>query len=163
MDKPFTGSVLACQEAVKTAFSGAEPNVDPMMLKSLRQELSESLTEFGLTLKRAIDPHAKRGFTRQYISRLEHGQDVITPEIEAAFYSIAGVLDDVPAGIGGAAHIRLLAAPGQIPEGAFIPRGAKAVRCARPGCSVVFVKTHPAQRYHDPECQAAHAKESRRK
>jgi transcriptional regulator with XRE-family HTH domain len=139
-----------------------ETRVTPADLQRLRKELGQSLAEFGLTLRRAIDPRAERGYTRQYISRLEHGQDVITPEIVGAFFQIAGVLDDVPAGVGGAVTVRVLAAPGQVPEGALIPRGAKVVRCARPGCNVLFVRINPLQRYHDPDCRRA-AQEAKRR
>lgn len=125
------------------------------MILSLRQELQQSLSEFGVTLKHAIDPAAKAGFSRQYISRLEHGKDTITPELTAAFYNLAAVLDEVPAGTGGAVSISILAQPGQVPSGSFIPRSAKVLRCKRPGCSVLFVRTHPRQCFHDPDCQKA--------
>jgi hypothetical protein len=125
------------------------------MLTELRTGLSESLGEFGLRLKRATDPRAKYGYSRQYVHRLEHGQDAITAEIAAAFWNIAAALDDVPAGTGGAVLVRVLAQPGQVVEGAFVPRSARVVRCANPGCAVQFVRTHPRQKYHDPECRAA--------
>jgi transcriptional regulator with XRE-family HTH domain len=147
--------VVACQEAVKKGNIMPEGNLTPFMLKSLRQVLSESLAEFGLTLRRAIDPHATTGFTRQYISRLEHGQDAITPELAAAYWNIAGVLDDMPAGAGGAVIFQFMAQPGQVPDGVvpMLSRGAKVIRCGRPGCPIWFVKTHLRQIYHDPECR----------
>jgi hypothetical protein len=121
-------------------------------LRELRTTLGESLAVFGLTLKRAIDPKAERGYTRQYISRLENGQDVITREIEGAFWLIATTFDEVPTGVGSAVYVRVLAQPGQIPDGALIPRGTKTERCARPGCGVIFIKTNGRQKYHDPDC-----------
>jgi hypothetical protein len=123
----------------------------PAMLRALRLELGQSLAQFGLTLKRAIDPRSPYGYTRQYISRLEHGQDPITPEL-------AAVLDEVPAALGGAVHSRILIQPGQIPAGAFLPLTARAVQCARPGCRVLFIRTSPNQKYHHPACRPTQAK-----
>lgn len=123
------------------------------MLGALRKELGQSLSEFGVTLKRAINPRERYGYTRQYISRLEHGRDIVTDELAAAFWNIASVMDDVPAGIGGAVSVKVLAQPGQVNDSSFIPRSAKVIRCARPGCNVIFVQTNPAQKYHDPECR----------
>lgn len=148
-------SVLRCQEGVKKAsdienWISSAPS--PEMVRSVRFELGQSLSEFGLTLKRALDPRAKSGFTRQYISRLEHGQDAINAELAGAIWDIAARLDQVPAGTGGAVVARVMAQPGQIPEDSFIPRGAKVVQCARPGCRIRFLKTHPRQKYHDKEC-----------
>lgn len=157
-----------CQEGVKKggesaewSFDASEVVVTPEMLVSLRQELGMSLAEFGVTLRRAMDPGVEGGYSRQYVSRLEHGKDVITPELAAAFYNIAAVLDEVPAGLGGAVHVRILAQPGQLVDGAFVPRSARAVRCVRPGCNVLFVRVHPRQKYHDPECGDAWRKERR--
>lgn len=148
-------SILSCQEGVKKAVDinnwiSSAPS--PEMVRSVRQELGQSLTEFGLTLKRALDPRAKLGFTRQYISRLEHGQDAISLELAGAIWDIAARLDQVPAGTGGAVVARVMAQPGQIPDDTFVPRGAKVIQCARPGCRIRFVKTHPRQKYHDREC-----------
>jgi transcriptional regulator with XRE-family HTH domain len=155
----ITGAEIQCQECVKKVDESPKPTSDifsvkitPEMLVSLRRELQMSLTEFGTELARAINPqHAP--FTRQYISRLEHGKDRITPELVSAFYNIAAVLDEVPAGIGGAVSVTCLAQPGQHIDGAFIPRSAEVCKCARPGCAVRFVRTHPRQKYHDPECR----------
>ena len=131
-----------------------ETSVTPQMLRELRQALDESLAQFGIRLARAIDPKAQP-FNRQYISALEKGKPSfrVTPQIAGAFWHIAGALDDVPAGTGGAVLVKVLAAPGQVIEGAFIPRSAKVVKCFNPACSVQFVKTHPRQKYHDPECK----------
>lgn len=61
---------------------------------TLRKSLNFSQAEFGLILKRAIDPKAARGYSRQYIDRLEKGKDVVTPKLEKAFWSIAAAADD---------------------------------------------------------------------
>ena len=130
-----------------------ETSVTAEMFQQLRKELKQSMSEFGRTLKRAVNPRAKRPYSRQYVDRLEKGKDVITPKLVAAFYNIATKLDEVPAGTGGAVAVNVIAQPGQVVEGAFIPRSAKTMRCARPGCAVQFIKTHPSQKYHDPECK----------
>ena len=148
---------VVCQEGVKKADIRLETSVTSNMLKNLRLELAQSLSEFGLTLKRAIDPRAERGYTRQYISRLEHGQDVITAEIAGAFWGLAGQLDDVPAGIGGAVSVSVLAQPGQIVDGAFIKRSLMSRRCQ--GCNVMFVGPG---KFHDPDCRRAFWKRARK-
>jgi transcriptional regulator with XRE-family HTH domain len=133
--------------------------ITPEMLKELRLALGQSLSEFGLSLKRSIDPKAEIGFSRQYISRLEHGDPkfVITDEIASAYWNIAGVLDDMPAGTGGAIIAQIMVQPGQIPDGVvpLLSRTVKIVRCKRPGCPVWFPKIG-RQMYHDPECRQAH-------
>lgn len=136
--------------------------VTPKMLRDLREQMGESLTRFGLTLKHAIEPAADIGYSRQYISSLEHGRDVITPQIAYGFWHLATVLDDVPAAIGGSIRVTVLARPGQVHEDTFIPRTAKVKKCKRPGCPVIYLKTHPRQDYHDRECQKLHYKEKRK-
>lgn len=121
------------------------------MLRSLRQELGQSLSEFGLTLKRAADPRAERGYTRQYISRLEHNQDQITPELAGAFWNLAAQLDEVPFGLGGAVSVQVLAQPGQIPNGAYLKRSLHAQRCK--GCNVLFIGPG---KFHDPDCRKSY-------
>ena len=156
-------SLKISQEAVKKAdysdssgalYTGYElVNIKPGMLNFLRIEVfNESLEKFGARLAKAISPNHKP-YTRQYVHRLENGQDRITPKIEAAYWNIATAIDDVPAGIGGAVSVGLLAQPNQIVEGAFIPRTARTMKCANPRCKVIFVRTHPRQRYHDPNCR----------
>src|SRR5512139_261059 len=116
-----------------------ETRVTPEMIRSLRLELGQSLSQFGVTLKRAVDPAAKHPYSRQYINRLETGQDRITPKLVAAFFEIAGVMDDVPPGVGGAVSVMVIAQPGQVIEGALIKRTMQTKSCARPGCKVPFI------------------------
>jgi hypothetical protein len=137
-------------------------SVSPEDIKELRLALSESLAEFGLSLKRAIDPRAEIGFTKQYIFRLECGKNKITPELAEAFYMLAGSLDEVPAGTGGMTEIQVLGMAEQIRAGTVIPRGTVSRHCARPGCPVWFIATHPRQKYHDPECAKMAAKNRRK-
>ena len=156
-------SLFLSQEGVKKAsLSGLSAVMElgyelvaikPALLENLRiGVLGETLEEFGKRLARAIHPHHKP-FTKQYIHRLENGYDRITPEIEAAYWNIATALDDVPVGVGGAVNINLLAQPNQIDDGAFISRTARTMKCANPKCTVIFVRTHPRQKYHDPGCR----------
>jgi hypothetical protein len=154
-------SLVACQEAVKKAVITQTTTVTSEMLKSLRLSLCESGSVFGLTLRRAIDPHVKVGYSRQYISRLEHDKDIITPEIEGAFWNIATAMDNVPAAVGGAVSVSVLAQPGQITNGALIKRSPcmRSKHCARPGCAVVFVGPG---KYHDEECRREHYKTIRK-
>jgi hypothetical protein len=134
-----------------------ESRVDGAMIAQVRRELGQSLSEFGLTLKRMVDPRATRGFTRQYISRLEHGLDIPTPEISGAIWNIATAMDDVPAGTGGAVMVMVLAQPGQLHEGTFIKRTMQEKRCK--GCNVIFVGPGV---FHDPECRVQYWKRTRR-
>lgn len=149
---PLLECPTGCQEGVKNEFTTLMVTITPHDLKSLREELKESLSEFGMTLKRAIDPKAKFGFTRQYISRLEKGKDVITEPIQQAFFKIAATFDGVRPGVAGAVSRTVMAQP-EIPDGVLIPASAKAVKCAKPGCQIMFIKTHPRQKYHDPKCK----------
>lgn len=131
------------------------------MIRELRQALGQNMVEFGWTLKRAVDPKAKRPYSRQYIHGLETGKGryPITPELEAAFWNIATALDDVPAAIGGAVSVLVLAQPGQVSPGTLVKRSLKEKRCKRPGCAVVFIGPG---KYHDEECRKAWAKEKRK-
>lgn len=85
-----------------------------------------------------------------------------SPAFGRAIMALGEVVDSTPVGVAGAQYIRVLVYPGQVPEGALIPRSAKVARCERPGCPVVFVKASPGQRFHDPECQKLWAKEKRK-
>jgi hypothetical protein len=128
--------------------------ITPESIRNLRNTIDETLEEFGVRLAHGISPH-HRPFTKQYIHRLEKGQDRITPEIEAAYWNIATALDDVPAGTGGAVSVNVRAQPNQIIDGAFIPRSALVLKCANPRCAVQFIRTSPRQKYHDPDCRKA--------
>ena len=154
---PVLYALEACQEGVKKPLVLEIGSTSPNMLKQLRQGLNLSLSDFGVILRRAIDPRATKGFTRQYISRLEHGQDAITPEIESAFWNIAAVMDDVPAAVGGAVTVSVLVQPGQIENGSLIKRSPamRSKHCARPGCAVVFIGPG---KYHDDDCRREYYK-----
>lgn len=85
-----------------------------------------------------------------------------SPAFGRAVMALAEIIDSTPIGVAGANYVKVLAYPGQIPEGALIPRTAQVARCQRPGCPVVFVKTSPRQRFHDRTCQQLWQKERRR-
>jgi hypothetical protein len=128
-------------------------NVTPQMLAQLRRDRGESMEEFGLSLKRAIEPDARDGFSRGLINNIEKGKQPISKTVQGAFWAIAAAVDDIDAEIASKVVARVLARPGQIPDGALIPDTAKAVRCANPACGKWFVRTHPFQRYHSPTCK----------
>jgi hypothetical protein len=128
-------------------------NVTPQMIAQLRRDRGESMEEFGLSLKRAIEPDARAGFSRGLINNVEKGKQPISKSVQEAFWAIAAAVDDIDAEIASKVVARVLARPGQIPDGALIPDTAKAVRCANPACGKWFVRTHPFQRYHSPACK----------
>lgn len=129
------------------------------MLRDLRDLMGESLSEFGLTLKRAIDPRSEAGYTRQYVSRLEHGRDRVTDEIASAFNSVKATFYGVPAGVGGSLWVQVMAMPGQVEAGTYIKPSLRSKVCARPGCQVVFLGHG---KYHAPECARIWYNERRR-
>jgi hypothetical protein len=130
------------------------PVVNSENLRELRQELKQSMAEFGWTLKRALDPVAQYPFTRQYIDRLEKGKDRITEEIQAAYFIITGVMDGKPAGVEGTSPTPVMALPNQIMQGAYLPPEYISVRCGLPGCQVHFIKPKWSNRlYHHPDCK----------
>lgn len=126
--------------------------VRPEDLISLRTALCESLEQFGKTLKRAIEPNATFYYSKYYIYRMEHGKDPIPNHIAQAFWIVAGQFDQVIPGSAGMTEVVVMALATQIPTGSVIPRGAKVIKCATPGCPVRFLRVHPRQKYHDPDC-----------
>lgn len=94
-------------------------------------------------------------WTWKYVHSVYKGYEGCKPSkrFGNAVSALAQVVDDVVPGVAGAEIQNVLVYPDQIPEGIFVPRNAKAVHCANPGCPVVFIRTHPRQIYHDPECR----------
>lgn len=125
-------------------------------LKRLRLDLPASFRVFGLILRRAIEPRARRGFSKAYVIALEQGKREITPEIAAAFWRIAAAHDEVDPTTATARTVSVWAMHDI--GGALI--AGKAVKCFRPGCPVRFIKTSPAQKYHSPHCRVQHHKAS---
>ncbi len=121
------------------------------LLSEIRQARSESLAEFGRTLARVVDPPRPFSYSRSYVSKLESGAAPITPEIARALEVLGAMLDGVgelqararPVGV------RLLTLH-DLPDGTVIK--ARPIRCALPGCQVVFI---PAgrERYCSAECR----------
>jgi hypothetical protein len=118
-------------------------------LNSLRQELSQPFSKFGLTLARAINRKATRGLSKSYVIKLCRGQRVITPAIARAFWRIVAAYDEIDPAI---ATLREVAVQAEYDIAGALVSGP-AVPCARPGCRVRFVKTHPLQKYHSPYCR----------
>jgi hypothetical protein len=154
---------MKTDQKITTFVVGVEVNerITGAMLKQLRMELGESLSEFGLTLKRAIKPNERIGFSRNYIWKLEKDDPKfqITEEIQAAYSLLAEARVLGTVGIGGAEYVSVMAMPGQVGEGAFVKRSLRSKKCERPGCGIVFLGPG---KYHDPECQRAWAKEKRK-
>lgn len=123
--------------------------VTPENLRELRLSLAESFRVFGFTLKNAIYPQSKRGFSKPYVIALEQGKRPITPEISTAFQRIAAAHDDVDPTTATAITATVYATEN---IGGALVTGC-AVECARPGCKVRFVKTNPAQKYHSKWCR----------
>ena len=71
-------------------------------------------------------------------------------QLSQALTILAAQLDGVNEVQACAQEINGLLAVNDLPPGTVILGQAK--RCARPGCSVVFVPTHPRQKYHSKQC-----------
>lgn len=93
-------------------------------------------------------------WSKKYIHSVYHNHQGCKPSplLSQAISALAQAVDGTPVGVTGSVWVRVLAQP-DIQEGVLIPAGAKVVKCARPGCPVLFVKTHPNQKYHDPDCR----------
>lgn len=124
--------------------------IDPASLKALRLDLGKSLSGFGVLL--AKEAGKKKAYSKQYIARLERGQDAITPEIAAAFWRMAAAADGTDPDTATAQQYSVWAAYNL--AGVFV--GGAPVECARPGCKVRFVRLNPFQKYHSPHCRAQH-------
>src|SRR3972149_5685426 len=120
----------------------------PQALSAIRRELGESKARFGFTLKRVLYPRADRGFSKEYIRRLEAGLDRITPQIAHAALVLAAMLDGQDEVQTRAQEVKVLAINDI--SGAVVLGEKKS--CALAGCRVWFVG-HPQQRYHAPTCK----------
>lgn len=127
-------------------------------------ELSEILAALGLkptmknfeVLARDLTKLARKtpAWTKKYVHSVYRGKLAASPEFSAAINKLAQTIDGTPAGLAGAAYIRVLGDPDKIPQDTLIPASAQVVKCSRPGCPIWFVRTHPRQIYHDPSCRA---------
>jgi hypothetical protein len=91
-------------------------------------------------------------WTKKYIHSVYRERIEASPLLARTISALAQVADGTPKGVAGTVYVKVLAQP-DIPEGVLIPANAKVVKCARPGCPVMFVKVHPRQRYHDASCR----------
>lgn len=96
--------------------------------------------------------HHQPEWTKKYIHSVYHCKIEPSPLLARAIDALAQTIDGTPAGVAGSVWVKVLASP-DIPEGVLIPASAKAIKCARPGCPVWFIRTHPRQSYHDPSCR----------
>ena len=123
--------------------------VSPDQMKELRLALFQSTRQFGVTLKRAINPSSRRGFSHVYIMALESGKRKITEALARAFWRIASAHDDTDPDIATAQIVTLFAMENI--KDALVTGHSR--RCARPGCPVVFFPHHPQQKYHSIWCR----------
>ena len=132
----------------------AEP-ITPTAIREIREALEQSQREFGETLWQAIHGPRRNGelpYTRSYVSKLERGQKPITIVITRGILAIATRMDGIDEIQARAREVDGLLAINELPDGTVILGRAR--RCANPGCPVVFVPTHPRQKYHSPACRA---------
>lgn len=127
-------------------------------------ELSEILAALGLepTMRSfqilATDlsrlAHKKPEWTKKYVHSVYKGKLAASQELSSAIAKLAQSTGGTPPGLAGAAYIRMLGDPAKIPQDTLIPASAVVIQCARHGCPIWFVKTHPRLIYHDPSCRA---------
>jgi len=96
--------------------------------------------------------HKNPPWSKKYIHSLYHGRIEVSPLVAKAINDLAQRIDGTPGGVAGSVYVKVLAQP-DIPEGVLLPANAQVDKCARPGCPVWFVKVHPRQEYHDPQCR----------
>lgn len=131
-------------------------------------ELSEILSALGLNPSmRSFEVIAadlsrlanrEEPWTKKYIHSVYKGHIKPSPELIDAISKLAQKIDGTPAGVAGASYIKVLADENKIPEGVLIPSSAIVLKCQRPGCPIWFVRVHPSQKYHDPECRKGRQK-----
>lgn len=98
----------------------------------------------------------KPPWTKKYVHSVLKGRLAPSPRFVAAVMTLGQVVDGVPPGVAGAELVQVYAPPGAVPAGAYIPANVKVLKCFRPECPVWFVRTHPAQKYHDPGCSPSY-------
>ena len=126
-------------------------------------ELAEILNALGLSPSmRSFDvvardlsrlAHHAPPWTKKYVHSVYKGHIVASPEFSAAVEKLAQIADGTPVGVAGSVFVKVLADPRKVAEGILIPANAQVVKCSRPGCPVWYLKVHPRQIYHDPECR----------
>jgi len=133
------------------------------MIRQIRDMLGQSQRQFGETLWNAVHGSNDNGsgYTRNYVSMLERGKTPITSRIAQGVRAMAARLDGADEVQARARQACDLLAVNDLPAGTVILGHAQ--RCANPGCPVVFVPTHPRQKYHSRACAEMARKESRRR
>jgi hypothetical protein len=118
-------------------------------LSAIRADLGQTMREFGLTLKRVLEPGAAHGFSKNYVSMMERGAARITPRIARATLVLMAMLDGVDEVQARAQPVKVLAV-GNI-DGAIVFGDARP--CALAGCRVRFVPRSWNHAYHSPACK----------
>ncbi|MBC8252488.1 MAG: hypothetical protein H8E35_00490 [Ardenticatenia bacterium] len=127
--------------------------VTPRTIRQIRERLGMSQREFGQVLWDAVHGLGRNGdypYSRQYVGMLEHSAEIITPRIAQGIQAIAARLDGADEVQARAYPVDGLLVVNDLPAGTIILGRAR--RCANPGCPVVFVPTHPRQKYHSRSC-----------
>jgi hypothetical protein len=124
-------------------------------LREIRLRRGESLSEFGIVLAGVIG--RDHPYDRSSISKLESGQDVITPKVAEALQVLGAMLDGQSELQAKARQVTVLSIH-DLPPNTIIVSPAKA--CALPGCQVSFVGP-PQRRYCSKECRNEAARRRR--
>jgi hypothetical protein len=113
-----------------------------------------NLSELAQDLSRIV------GRSRPWTGKFLHsiikeyaGFSSTTHHLTKALNILAAQLDGASETQARAQEIHGLLAINELPVGTIILGQAR--RCARPGCTVHFVPTHPRQKYHSKECAEA--------
>ena len=95
-----------------------------------------------------------RPWTGKYLHSIIKGYDGFSAndELVRALTILGACLDGADEIQARAREVNGLLAINDLPDGTVILGRAR--RCANPGCPVVFVPTHPRQKYHSPACRA---------
>jgi hypothetical protein len=150
-----TSARMASGQVLDSPGAGNGSNPYSYALREIMAEMRLAATMAGFeTLARDLSRLAKKepAWTKKYIHSVYHERIEPSPLLARTIEALAQTVDGTPAGVAGSVWVRVLASPDMV-EGTLIPAGAKRVKCARPGCPVWFVRTHPRMVYHDAECR----------
>lgn len=151
IDKWLSGIVLDNQEGAEVP----SPEQYELMEIVAALGISPDLASFEALAKDLSNLAGKSPpWSPKYIHSVYHGYPGCQAgrRLRWAISALAQTIDGSPPGIAGAVYVRILASP-DIPEGVLLPTNARIIKCARPGCPVKFIRTHPSQRYHHPNCR----------
>ena len=95
-------------------------------------------------------------WTAKYVQAVLKRTLAPSPKFVAAILAMGQVADGTPTGVAGAELVQVLARPGTVPAGVYVPAGVKILKCLKPSCPVWFIRLSPGQRYHDPTCSPSY-------